>query len=554
MREFIEKHSLITTDNLPPITHHLCPCYDILMKLTLPTDVIAVLEHLQSHGYEAYIVGGAVRDLLGIATQRAAGLQIKDWDFTTNATPDQIQAIFPESFYENEFGTVAISRNHVREQFTLPLVETQNTNHKTQTAIAIDEATKVHESLQSLNSDKNQETKQLNNQATKEIFEITTFRSDGVYTDFRRPDSVSWGQTLEEDLFRRDFSINAMAIHIDFQRFAFDKKSIEQKVEEKYIQLIDPHDGLSDLAQKKIRTVGSPNKRFQEDALRMLRAIRFAVQLEFDIEQKTFEEISKHASLIKHVSFERVRDEFLKMLSSRHPKLAIELLDATGLLPHILPELVACKGVEQGGHHTTDVWTHSLNALDTCPSTDPIVRLATLLHDIAKPVTFRRTKTTITFYNHEVIGARVAKKIADRLKLSKRDSQRIFILVRHHMFHYQPTMTDAAIRRFMRKVGLENINDILDVRIGDRLGSGSKETSWRLEEMKQRMLSQLHQPFSITDLKINGTDLMTELQLKPGPIIGKILHELFEHVLENPELNEKGKLLEIAKKIIQDLK
>jgi putative nucleotidyltransferase with HDIG domain len=240
----------------------------------------------------------------------------------------------------------------------------------------------------------------------------------------------------------------------------------------------------------------------------------------------------------------------MKMIGSRYPAEAITLLDETGILTHILPELLQTKGVEQAGHHTTDVWTHSLDALRTCPSTDPVVRLATLLHDIAKPQTQQITDTTITFYNHEVIGARVAKKIAERLRLSRRDCDRVFTLVRYHMFYYQPENTDASIRRFMRKVGLENINDILDLREGDRLGSGARHTSWRLEEMKQRMVEQLHQPFSIQDLAIDGHDLMETFSLKPGPQLGKILQQLFEKVLDEPELNTKESLLEVAATLI----
>lgn len=513
------------------------------MDLRLPIDVVAVLHQLQTNGYEAYIVGGAVRDLF-LSKEIPT-----DWDFTTNATPTQIQAFFPESFYENDFGTVGIDRKHIREQFSLPeLKSDEEKSGAYNQVINLDEATKIHESL------KNDKRQLVQQEPSKEVFEITTFRSDGSYTDFRRPDHVTWGQTLEEDLRRRDFTINAMAIFVDFQEFDF--KTIEKeetiKIPEKSIQLIDPFGGASDLAKHHIRTVGKATDRFQEDALRMLRAIRFAVQLHFYLDDEVLIAIKKNNQLIQHVSWERIRDEFLKMLASDHPAKSIEFLDETGLLPFILPEVMEMKGVQQGGHHTTDVWVHSIDALRECPSKDPIVRLATLLHDIAKPQTFQRTKNGITFYNHEVIGARVAKKIAERLRLSKRDIQRIFLLVRHHMFYYQPTITDAAIRRFMRKIGLENINDVLDVRIGDRLGSGSKETSWRLEEMKERMLSQLHQPFSISDLAIDGNDLMKELNLKPGPILGKLLKHLFELVLDNPDKNNKEKLLEEAKKYISE--
>lgn len=535
------------------------------MNLQLPIDVLAVLHQLQQSGFEAYIVGGAVRDIFLLK-------QIPtDWDFTTNATPTQIQSLFPESFYENDFGTVGISRQHIREQFDLPELNSTQDDEKTayNQVINADEATKIHESLipeskqHPLDTRSSRFARNLPDDTSdlksisvvsKHLFEITTFRSDGKYTDFRRPESVTWGQTLEEDLYRRDFTINAMAIHIE-QPDKYLKKTEDQiSIAEHDVLLIDPHTGLQDLQRNSIKTVGDPALRFEEDALRMLRAIRISVQLGFTIEQHTLNAIKKQSSLIDHVSWERIRDEFLKILSSSTPLAGINLLDDTGLLQHILPELIEMKGVEQGGHHTTDVWTHSLDALASCPSPDPIVRFATLLHDISKPQTFRRTEKTITFYNHELIGARVAKKIAERFKLSKQDTQRMFILVRHHMFHYQPTMSDAAIRRFMRKVGLENINDILDLRIGDRLGSGARETSWRLEEMKARMQDQLHQPFEIKDLAINGNDLITDLHLQPGRIIGDVLKHLFEIVMENPDKNTKEELIKEVQQYLSEQK
>jgi putative nucleotidyltransferase with HDIG domain len=319
------------------------------------------------------------------------------------------------------------------------------------------------------------------------------------------------------------------------------------EVTPEHYTLHDPHSGEQDLANQLIKTVGDPHRRFQEDALRMLRAIRFSVQLNMRIEAETYHALQTHHELLSHISLERIRDEFLKMLVSNYPKEAIELLDETQLLYYIIPELLDAKGVKQGGHHTTDVWTHSLDALAECPSSDPVVKLAALLHDISKPETFALVNSLPTFYNHEILGSRKAKKIAQRLRLSNFDVDRIFILVRHHMFHYQPEHTDAAIRRFMRKVGLENIDDMLDLREGDRLGSGARKTSWRLEEMKERMIEQLHQPMDVTDLAINGTDLMTELQLVPGPVIGKLLHALFEQVLDNPELNTKERLIEKAR-------
>lgn len=524
------------------------------MIVSVSPHVLFILKMLQTAGYEAYVVGGAVRDVLLASQEGEVGSQLLtiDYDFTTNAKPEEIQQIFPDSFYENTFGTVSITPEKIHAQMGLAgpvlhqLLPTKPKQDR-QKIIDLAQATKVHQSLSpelgSVTSD----------QSLYPTYQITTFRSDEVYDDFRRPTSMNWGTSLDEDVDRRDFTINAMAIQIPLAtldkllyRFSQRPQPLMELQTTDY-QLIDKHQGLDDLQARLVRTVGDPQTRFQEDALRMLRAIRFSVQLNMQIADATFEAIIKQANLLTNISAERIRDEFLKMLASQFPAEAIELLDQSGLLAHILPELEATKNVQQGGHHTTDVWTHSLDALRTCPSPDPIVRLATLLHDVAKPQTQRFVDHNITFYNHEVIGARVARRVAERLHLSRKDTNRMFILVRFHMFYYQPHNTDAAIRRFMRKVGLENIDDILDVREGDRLGSGARQTSWRLEEMKQRMIDQLHQPLSVTDLAINGHDLMEHLQLKPGPILGQLLHDLFEKVLDNPELNTKEILIAEAK-------
>lgn len=510
------------------------------MTIVLPIESLFILYTLKKAGYQAYIVGGAVRDLL-------RGLPSKDIDLTTNARPEQISELFPESFYENMFGTVSITQTHAREQAGLPTVEEKDADDK---HLAVDPftATKIHSSLLIKSLDPAQK------KSPEPVYEITTYRSDGVYSDHRRPESVTWGDSLEEDLQRRDFTINAMALNVTEnklqQLFESPTPTDEIELTQSEYQLIDPHNGEQDLHWKIVRTVGPATQRFQEDALRMLRAVRFAVQLGFTIDPEIMTAIKQHAALLRHISGERIRDEFFKMLLSDRPKQAILLLDQTGLLAIFLPELVATKGVQQGGHHTTDVWTHSIDALETSPSHDPVVKLATLLHDIDKPATFNKTADgSITFYNHEVVGARTARNIGERLKLSRRDLDRIFILVRYHMFHYQADHTDAAIRRFMRKVGLENLNDMLDLREADRLGSGARKTSWRLEEMKQRMIEQLHQPFDVTDMAINGHDLMKELQIPAGPTIGYVLHQLLEEVLEKPELNTREKLLARAKEI-----
>ncbi len=548
------------------------------MKISIPLEALAILHTLYTAGYQGYIVGGAVRDLL-LAAQLGTIDQGKDYDFTTNATPEQLQALFPESFYENAFGTVSVTPENLREQLQLPepaasaLLETEAVATR---IIDLANASKIHSSLQKTSDEVAEEyaesgekvvtgeSQQAQNGApldTKKSapYEITTFRTDGSYTDHRRPETVTWGKSLQEDLDRRDFTINAMAIEVSKEKLreifsaAADGATNTLKNESITLEatdytIHDPHHGTADLEKHIIRTVGDPLQRFREDALRMLRAIRFAVQLNMQIEEATYQAIKTEHELLSHISFERIRDEFLKMITSDYPKDAIELLDETGLLYYIIPELLDAKGVEQAGHHTTDVWIHSLDALAATPTKDPVVRLATLLHDIAKPDTFALVNGLPTFYNHEIIGSRIAKKIARRLRLSNAEVDRVFTLVRYHMFHYQPDQTDAALRRFMRKVGLENIDDILDLREGDRLGSGARKTSWRLEEMKQRMIEQLNQPMDVTDLAIDGSDLMKELQLQPGPIIGKILHALFEAVLENPELNTKDHLLDLARK------
>lgn len=512
------------------------------MILKLPLAPLYILHAMQAAGFQAYIVGGAVRDTL-INDQIAT-----DFDFTTDATPDEIKKLFPESYYENDFGTVSITHTHLMEQAGISQLQS-NDNQDTTPQINISSATKIHPSLK---------MKQSTSDTALEPapYEITTFRTDGEYEDFRRPKQVSWGTSLEEDLERRDFTINAMAISIDAEYlkslFLQEKNSLPEELtlQESEFTLIDPHNGKIDLEQKIIRTVGDPHQRFKEDALRMLRAIRFCVQLNFAIEPNTIKAIQEHAQLLRHISGERVRVEFFKMLISRDPKAAIEMLDSSGLLEIFLPELLQTKNVQQGGHHTTDVWTHSLDALAESPSDDPVVKLATLLHDISKPTTFAKTPDgDITFYNHEVVGARVGKTVAERLKLSKKDIERMFLLIRFHMFHYQPEQTDAAIRRFMRRVGLDNLNDILDLREADRLGSGARKTSWRLEEMKERMNQQLNQPFDVNDLAIDGDNLINDLQLQPGPQFKEILQQLLEIVLEEPEKNNKDFLLEKAKEL-----
>lgn len=522
--------------------------------LAIRKEVLFIIDQLRRAGFEAYLVGGAVRDLL------SATDLVKDYDITTNATPEQIKTIFTESYYENEFGTVSVTHPDLLVQMGIApeLGQLPQKTQPSQRVVDAAKATKLHPSLTG-----QVQASSHQNAVFLADFEITTYRSKEVYANFRHPDpeTLEWGSSIEEDLQRRDFTINAIAIGVQPEvlqemwgqpiRSATDL--ITTLTPDQYL-LVDPYQGIADLQRRLIATVGDPITRFKEDALRMLRAVRLAVQLDMQIDQKTLIAIRDHAELITEISWERIRDEFLKIISCQRPAEGIRLLDQTQLLHFILPELEITRDVEQGGHHTTDVWTHSLDALQACPSTDPIVRLSTLLHDIAKPTTFAQKDGQITFYNHEIVGSRMAVKIAKRLRLSKKDTERVFILVRYHMFHYQPHNTDAAIRRFMRKVGLQNIDAILDLREGDRLGSGARKTSWRLEEMKQRMIQQLHQPMDVTDLAINGHDLLRTFKLKPGPWIGQLLQQLLELVLDQPELNTPDQLLTTAQKMLSKQK
>lgn len=526
-------------------------------QLTLALEPLIVLRELYKAGFAGYIVGGAVRDLL---LSNNKWLLI-DFDLTTNATPQQLLSLFPFAFYENSFGTVSLTYQHLWDFASIDsdyrsareLIMTSHQIRKSNpTLIDLVNATKIHTSLL-----KHTATNTILEpiKAVLPLVEVTTFRSGEKYnTGARRPSEVQWGHSLIEDLNRRDFTINALALKIQPEWVETTLTNLSTVpptlqglvVPASSFELIDRHEGLQDLENGLVRTVGTAADRIQEDALRALRAIRFSVQLGFSVDPILITAIQQHTDLLTNVSPERIRDELFKMLVSPQPKMAIELLDATGLLEQIIPELLLAKNVRQGGHHTTDVWEHSLDALQACPSEDPIVRLATLLHDIAKPQTYNDDKGQPTFYNHEVIGARIAKQIGQRLRLSKYDCDRLFTLVRFHMFYYQPENSDAAIRRFMRKVGLEHIDDILDLREGDRLGSGARKTSWRLEEMKERMVGQLHQPFDVNDLAIDGHDLIEHFDLRPGKIIGVILNQLFEIVIENPEKNTKESLFELA--------
>lgn len=456
------------------------------MTEKIPAHIVAIQKKFQHAGFLIYIVGGGVRDLL-------LNKPVKDWDFTTNATPEEILKLFPNGFYDNAFGTVGI-----------PLTELTETEHKG-------------------------------------VVEVTTFRTERGYTDRRHPEKVTWGKTLEEDVSRRDFTINAMALEID-----------QDKHETKIIDLFE---GQKDLQNKVIRTVGDPTIRFKEDALRLMRAIRFASQLGLSIEEKTLQAITQDAALLAEISHERIRDELLKILASEYAYEGVMLLKNTGLLQYIIPELLEGIGMSQarpGRHHKDDVFTHNVLSLKYCSSTNAIVRFATLIHDIGKPrVATKDEDGYIIFYNHEVAGSKIARSIADRLRFSKKDREKVVTLVRWHMFTVDEHITDAAIRRFIRRIGVDNVKDMMDLRVGDRLGGGTQTAeSWRLKLFKKRVEEQLAPaPFSINDLAIDGNDIMKELKIKPGKHIGDMLQKLFEEVDEDLSKNTKEYLLNRVKEL-----
>lgn len=477
-------------------------------KFNMPKEVTTVMDKLEKTGFRAYAVGGCVRDLiLGIAPD--------DWDVTTKATPKEIQRVFPKSFYANKFFTVT--------------VRTESGNPK-----------------------------------LAEI-EITTFRLEGRYEDKRHPTEVKPAETLEEDLSRRDFTINAMALSSGNE-------------------IVDPFDGKSDITKKIIRTVGDPRQRFSADALRMLRAIRFAGKFGFTIEQETFATIKENTGWIRAISKERIRDELIKIIDGPNPKSSIELLREAGLLEHIMPELKEGIGIEQRGPHKYEVWEHNLRALEYAAKENwpTRIRLAALLHDVAKPRTRERREGIWTFYGHDVVGAKMAFAILKRLKFPREEIDAISKLVRWHLFNYKlkrdeqyyrelraigeepkdvedseadmQETTDSAIRRLIRNVGADLIHDLIKVRVCDRIATGvPKAVPYRLRHFQFRVEKILreHEAINVSMLVINGNNVMHILDIKPGPKVGHVLNALLEEVLDDPQKNNSDYLEERAKELGQ---
>jgi tRNA nucleotidyltransferase (CCA-adding enzyme) len=507
----------------------------------IPKPIIEIIQKIEAAGFEAYVVGGCGRDLL-------MDVEPKDWDVTTNAKPEEVMKIFPDSFYENKFGTVGVKipRSDQGSIFSFPDYSSGNSSRS-------------------------------NLPGKYEIVEITTYRIESKYSDKRHPDEVKFAKTLEEDLSRRDFTINALALRINFSKvrpFPSSSRALGilqgQTLKNSSYEIIDLFDGQKDLKDKIIRSVGDANERFDEDALRMMRAIRFAVtlggditvkrtdgprklskKLPFQIEDKTKKAITKNFKNLKYIALERIQDELNKILISDFAAEGVELLRELKLLQHIIPELEKGYGVGQNRHHIYTIWEHSILSLKNCPSPKLEVRLATLLHDIAKPDTKRGEGAYSTFYNHDHVGARVVEKILKRLKYSSEIIKKVRLLVDNHMFYYNVDEVGASsVRRLVRKVGLENIDDLIGLRVGDRLGSGvPKAVPYKLRHFKYMVDKISSDPLSVKMLKVNGSDLIKDLKLGPGPTIGAILDVLLSEVIDDPQKNKKEILLVRAKEL-----
>ncbi|HRH55488.1 MAG TPA: HD domain-containing protein [Candidatus Paceibacterota bacterium] len=443
------------------------------MSYSVPLEVSRVTAALREAGHQAYLVGGCVRDILLNRTP-------KDWDVTTNATPEQIQAVFPDSFYENTFGTVGVKTG------------------SEETALA--------------------------------IIEVTPYRTETGYSDKRRPDSVAFGDNLEEDLARRDFTINAIALE--------DSKG----------HLVDPFQGQKDIEARVLRTVGSPLERFEEDALRLMRAVRLVAELEFALDTETAAAIKEKGSNLQHISRERVRDEFVRILNSRQPMLSLVLAQQLGILTYIAPDLTRGIGIDQNQAHSYDVFGHLMRSLQHAADKDWSfdIRLAAVFHDVSKPETRRWSdeKKDWTFHGHEVVGSRVTKKALEDLRFSRETIDKVSNLVRWHMFFSDPDqITLSAVRRMIRNVGEENIWDLLNLRICDRIGTGRpKEQPFRFRRYKAMVEEALRDPISVGMLKTNGNRIMEKFHVQPGPKIGYALHALLEEVLEDPKRNAEDYL------------
>ena len=526
--------------------------------LKIPKEVSHVTETLEKAGFEAYLVGGCVRDLL-------IGKEPKDWDIATNAKPEQIMALFEKTIYENTFGTVGVVVSCLPAKALASAGETTSPGFQPPSPDRRGAGGEVsRETPQSI------------------IVEVTPYRIEAKYSDFRHPDEVKFSDKLEDDLKRRDFTVNAMA----YGHSAKGGSASGEKGQSNG-HIIDLYGGLKDIENKTIRAVGKPDDRFTEDALRMLRAVRFACQLNFSVSYEITESILKNSNLIKEISVERIRDEFVKIITSANASSGVVMLQKFNLLKNIIPELEEGINCEQSGEHIYDVWNHLLHAVQHAVNKNwPLeIRLAALFHDIGKPRSrrlaeiaghaLRRShsilegqdfklsqrrllqaspttsgKKKFTFYGHEVVGARMTKKIMERLKFPKKEIDLVEKLVRNHMFFSDTELiTLSAVRRIIAKVGVENIWLLMNVRECDRVGMKKKEAPYRLRKYFAMIEEALRDPISVGQLKINGEFMIKELEIVPGPRMGWILHALLEEVLDAPEKNTVEHLSELTKSL-----
>ncbi|MGM0628908.1 MAG: CCA tRNA nucleotidyltransferase [Patescibacteria group bacterium] len=450
------------------------------IQSSIPSEVIFVTKTLKKAGFQAYLVGGCVRDIL-------RNVKPKDWDITTDATPEDIISLFEHTYYENDFGTVGVVNEETEEE-------------------------------------------------SVKVIEVTPYRKESLYSDRRRPDSVVFSKDIKEDLYRRDFTMNAIAL---------DAETLE---------IIDPHEGQKDLKERLIRAVGDPVERFKEDGLRILRAVRFQAEINFTIEEKTLQAIYQKKDTLNFISKERIRDEFSRIINSKNPASAMEMARRLGLLKYIIPELEEGTGVEQKGSHHYDVFNHSLYALQhTADNNWPFeIRMAALMHDIGKPRTRRKNpKKGYSFYGHEVVGAKITEKALKRLKFSKDIITSVSTLVRWHMFFSDPEKISlTAIRRLLRNVGEERIWDLIKIRFSDRMGMGlPKKEPYRLRKFQAMIEEVLSDPVSVKNLAVDGNDIVETTGVNPGPKVGFILHALLEEVIKDPSLNNREYLLNRSKEL-----
>jgi tRNA nucleotidyltransferase (CCA-adding enzyme) len=440
---------------------------------SIPDEVRGLLNDLWLAGHAAYLVGGSLRDAL-------LGRPPADWDLATDARPPRLQELFPGAVYENQFGTVAVRRGDV-------------------------------------------------------IYQITTFRTDHDYSDYRRPHRVEFGDSIEVDLARRDFTVNAIAWGAPAGAES---------------GLVDPFGGQEDIERRLLRAVGKPDERFAEDALRMIRAIRLAATLDFTIEPGTMSAIERHAELVRHLSGERIAAELDKLLAAPRPSVGLRLLADTGILRHVSPDLAGQRGIAQNKIPGEDLWEHTLRSVDAVPVDRPVVRLAALLHDIGKPA----TAADGHFYGHERVGAELAEAFLTKLHYPRSVTDRVVELVRQHMFLYESEWTDTAVRRFIAKVTVPRLDELFELRRADNVGSGRPPEAAGLDELRHRVADQLAARVALdrSGLAIDGEDLISELGLEQGPRIGVVLDALVERVMTEPALNDRPTLLLIARSLVDE--